>query len=76
MYAKVNALNHQNIANNPQRIANLLPFIAKYNWNDIDFPAGHKGYWAFEKNNKDIALNILFLQHNTKEILNMLYIKT
>ena len=37
-------LNHQNIANNPERIANLLPFIAKYNWNDIDFPAGHKGY--------------------------------
>ena len=44
LYAIVIALNHQNIASNPQRIANLLPFIAKYSWNDIDFPAGHKDY--------------------------------
>ena len=44
LYAIVIVLNHQNIASNPQRIANFLPFIAKYNWNDIDFPAGHKDY--------------------------------
>ena len=68
LYAIVIALNHQNIANNPQRIVNLIPFIAKYSWNDIDFPARHKDYSAFEKNNTDIALNILFTEHNTKEI--------
>ena len=68
LYAIVIALNHQNIANNPHRIVNLIPFIAKYSWNDIDFPARHKDYSAFEKNNTDIALNILFTEHNTKEI--------
>ena len=62
------ALNHGNIDNNPQRIVNLTPFIANYNWDDIKFPAGHKDYSAFEKNNSDIALNILFIPNNTKEI--------
>ena len=64
----VAALNHQNIDNNPQRIVNLIPFITNYNWNDINFPAGHKDYSAFEKNNSDIALNILFIPRNTQEI--------
>ena len=68
LYAIVTALNHQNIASNPQRIVNLIPFIAKYIWDDIDFPAGYKDYSAFEKTNTDIALNILFIEHNTKEI--------
>ena len=64
----VAALNHQNIDNNPQRIVNLIPFITNYKWNDINFPAGHKDYSAFEKNNSDIALNILFIPRNTQEI--------
>ena len=68
LYAIVIALNHQNITNNPQRIVNLITFIAKYIWDDTDFPAGYKDYSAFEKNNTDIALNILFIEHNTKEI--------
>ena len=51
LYAIVIPLNHLDIANNPQRITNLLPFIAKYNWDDINFPAGHKEFSAFEKNN-------------------------
>ena len=33
------------------------------------FPAGHKDYPAFEKNNSEIALNILYVPYNTKEIL-------
>ena len=67
LYAIVIAINHENIANNPQRIANLLPFIANYNWDDIDFPAGHKDYSAFEKNNRDIALNVLYVPDKTQE---------
>ena len=31
-HAMVLALNDENIANNPQKIANLIPFIANYNW--------------------------------------------
>ena len=61
-------MNHENIDNNPQRIKNLLPFINKYCWIDIFIPAGHKDYSAFGKNNSGIALNILYLEHNTKEI--------
>ena len=68
LYAIVIALNYQNIANNPQRIINLIPFIANYNWDDRNFPAGHDDYSALEKNNSDIAINILFAAHNTQEI--------
>ena len=64
----VAAPNYQNIANNPQIITNLIPFIVNYNWDDINFPAGDKDYSAFEKNNSDIVTNILFVPHNTQEI--------
>ena len=39
-----------------------------YNWEGIDFSAGAKDWEKFERNNKKIALNILFLPHNTKTI--------
>ena len=59
-YSITVALNHQNIENHPERISNIEPFIDKYNWEDIEFPAGIKDWNKFEKNNKTIALNILF----------------
>ena len=61
-------LNYQNINLNPERISKLKPFIDNYNWNNIDFPAGHKDYCAFEKNNSDTAINILYVPYKTKEI--------
>ena len=67
-YSIVAMLNYQSIPNNPERISNLKPFIDNYNWNDLEFPAGHKDYSAFEKNNTDIALSILYVRHKTKEI--------
>ena len=62
------ALNYQNIERDPQRISKLKPYIKKYNWEGIDFPAGPKEWKKFERNNKTIALNILFIPHNTKTI--------
>ena len=62
------ALNHQNIENHPERISNINPFIDKYNWNGINFPAGMKDCKKFERNNKTIALNILYIPPNTKTI--------
>ena len=62
------ALNYQNIKTNPERISKLKPYINKYNWEGIDFPAGPKEWKKFERNNKTIALNILFIPHNTKTI--------
>ena len=67
-YAITAALNYQNIGHHPERISKLEPFINNYDWDNINFPVGHKDYSAFEKNNSDIAINILFVPHNTKEI--------
>ena len=66
-YAIAVALNHQKIGNNPERISNIKPFIDNYNWKGIDFPAGVKGWEKFEKNNKEVALNIMYTLPNTKE---------
>ena len=53
--------------NNPQRILKIKPFIDQYNWKQLDF-LSHSKYWKkFEQNNKRIALNILFILHNTKK---------
>ena len=62
------ALNYQNIEKDPQRISKLKPYINKYNWEGIDFPAGQKDWIKFEQNNKTIALNVLYVQYNTKTI--------
>ena len=67
-YAITVALNHEKIENNPQRISKLEPFINNYNWKDIKFPSHSKDYKKFEQNNKTIALNILFVPYNTKQI--------
>ena len=63
-YSITVVLNHQNI----ERISKIEPFINQYNWEGIDFPAGIKDWKKFERNNKTIALNILFIPHNTKTI--------
>ena len=34
----------------------------------MDFPAGSKEWQKFERNNKTIALNVLYIPHNTKTI--------
>ena len=46
-----NALNYQTIESNPQRISTLKPYINKYNWEGINFPAGSKEWQKFERNN-------------------------
>ena len=62
-YAITAALNHQNINHNPERISNLKPFINNYSWKDIEFPSHSKDWRIFERNNKTIALNILFVPY-------------
>ena len=61
------ALNHQTIELHPQRISKLKPYINKYNWEGINFPAGSKEWQKFERNNDTIALNVLYVKHNTKK---------
>ena len=66
-YAATLALNFDNINNHPEKISKIRPFIDQYNWKDIDFPAASKDWKKIELNNK-VALNILFVPHNTKKI--------
>ena len=66
-YVATLALNFDNINNHPEIISKIRPFIDQYNWKDIDFPATSKDWKKFELNNK-VALNILFVLHNTKKI--------
>ena len=46
----------------------LNRFIDQYNLEGIDIPSGIKDWRKFERNNKTIALNILYVTHNTKTI--------
>ena len=62
------ALNYQNIETHPEKISKIKPYISKYNWKGIEFPAGPKDWRKFEQNNKTIALNVLFALHNTETI--------
>ena len=67
-YAITAALNYSKINNHPEKISKLKPFIDNYNWKDIEFPSCSKDWRKFEQNNKTIALNILYVPYNTKEI--------
>ena len=66
-YAVTLALNLDNIDNHPERISKIKPFINQYNWKDIDFPPTNKDWRKFELNN-EIALNILYVPHNSRKI--------
>ena len=55
------------INKNSQRISKIKPFTEEYIWKDIDFPSTSKDWKNSELNNK-VALNILYVPHNTKKI--------
>ena len=67
-YAITVALRHQEIGKDPQKISKIKPFINNHNWEDIIFPSGISDWKKFERNNEDIALNILLASPNTKKI--------
>ena len=54
-YAVTLALNLDKINSHPERISKIKPFIEQYNWKEIEL-------------NNEIALNILYVPHNTKKI--------
>ena len=62
------ALNHEKIKRDCQRLSKIKPFINQYIWNEIDFPSTGKDWKKFELNNKSIAVNILYVPHNTEKI--------
>ena len=68
MNALTVALNHEKIRKDPQRISEIKPFIDNYNWEDTEFPSHSKDWKKIEQNNDTIALNILYVPYNTKQI--------
>ena len=73
-YSIIVALHHREFKNRPERISNLHNdfFSDYYNWDGIEFSAGIKDWKRFEKNNKAVAFNILFVPHNEK-LINLAY---
>ena len=67
-YAVTVALNYEQIKDHSERISKIKPFIDKYDWKEIDFSSQGKDWKTFESNNKSIALNILYVFHNTEKI--------
>ena len=61
------ALDDQRIKKDQQKRSKLKPYINQYNWKDIKFPLDREDWKKFEQNNKEITLNVLFVQHNKKE---------
>ena len=61
-------MNYDKINNHPEKISKIKPFIDQYNWDDINVPSYQKDWKRFESNNKSIALNVLYVPHNTKDI--------
>ena len=61
-------LNNEQIKSHPEGISSIKPFIDQYNLKEINLPSNKKDWNEFEKNNKTIALNILYIPHNAEEI--------
>ena len=67
-YAITLALHYQQIDNHPEEIYNITNYIKQYDWNGTDFRSHKKGWDKFKLNNKTIALTVLFIPYNTKQI--------
>ena len=67
-YAITADLNYKKNDNPPERISKVKPFINNHNWDDIQFSFDQKDWNKFETNNESIALNVLHIPHNTKNI--------
>ena len=58
------ALDYWSIKKDLQQIPKLKPYINQCNWKGIKFASDKEDWKKFEENNKEIALNILFVPHN------------
>ena len=59
-YALTDTLNHEKTKKHRQVITKLKSLINKYNWEEIKFPPEKDDSKKFEKNNRAIALNVLY----------------
>ena len=68
IYALTVPLNYGKINNHPEKLSKITRFIDQYNWNEINFSSNQKDWKKFESNNKSLALNIMYIPHNTEDI--------
>ena len=67
-WAVIASLHHEEIGRDPQRISKLEPYANRYNWNGLKFPVSVDQIKKFEKNNLEIAVNVLYIyQEGRKE---------
>ena len=67
-WAVIAALHHEEIEKDPQRITKLEPFVEQYNWEGLNFPLDYRKISKFEKNNPEIAVNVLFVNQKSINI--------
>ena len=60
------ALNYQTIETHPERVSKIMPYIDKYNWKRIEFPAGPKDWKNLNKIIRKLLL-IYYLYHTTQK---------
>ena len=67
-YSVAVPLNYDEIEKKHRRVDNIKPFVEKYDWDGINFPAGISDCKRFDLNNKFIALNVLYVPYGEKNI--------
>ena len=66
-WAVVAAVHHGDIGSHPERISKIKPQTAdRYNWSGIEFPTPSNQWKKFEKQNPEIALNVLVIEGERK----------
>ena len=65
-WAVIAALHHEDISHNYQRVSNLKIYIKNYNWGGLEFPMAINKIDKFEKNNPDVAINVLSISGKDK----------
>ena len=64
-WAVIAALHHKEINSHPERITNLT-YYDRYNWDGIKFPTPSNQWSKFERQNPEVALNVLFVDGESK----------
>ena len=59
-WAVIEALHHEEIKHNPERISLLRPYENQHNWKGLEFPVSIKKIDKFEKSSLRITVNVLF----------------
>ena len=82
-WAVTAALHHGDIKSHPERVSNIVGYANNYNWSRLEFPVAINKINEFEKNNNDIAVNVLGVgeriyicrkskHYNQKNVVNLL----